>query len=151
MTRVPFAFVLFVASRGLCRTPEKPDALQSLFIEVLQLRQDIEAMTIASQRVQMALHASQIQDASVARATLRLDDVRSRCVKLVAERDKLTSEVQADETILASGSLLEQDAKQVKLQISEGKRSIETKSGEMQGTKQRRLKYQGSCEVSRQS
>ena len=79
MIKNAFALVLFAVSSGLCQTPEKPDVLQSLLTEVHQLRQDIEAMTVASQRVQIALYALQMQDAVVARATLRFDSIHDKC------------------------------------------------------------------------
>jgi hypothetical protein len=55
-----FSVMLFIASHGLCQTPVKEtDTLQSLLAEVHQLRMDIEAMTVASQRVQIALYELQ--------------------------------------------------------------------------------------------
>jgi hypothetical protein len=71
--------MMLAASNGLCQTPAKEvDTLQSLLVEVRQLRQDIESMTVASQRVQIALYGLQIQDAAVARAAQRLDDARNK-------------------------------------------------------------------------
>ena len=81
MSKIAFIMVsLFAASAALCQTPAKEsDTLQSLLMEVHQLRQDIEAMTVASQRVQIALYTLQMQDAAVARTTQRLDEARNRC------------------------------------------------------------------------
>jgi hypothetical protein len=60
MRTIGFFVMLFIASDGLCQTPVKEtDTLQSLLAEVHQLRMDIEAMTVASQRVQIALYELQ--------------------------------------------------------------------------------------------
>ncbi len=60
MTKIVLAAMLCVASGGLCQTPPKePETLQSLLVEVHRLRQDIEAMTVASQRAQIALSTLQ--------------------------------------------------------------------------------------------
>lgn len=51
---------MLMGGSALGQTPEKaPDTLQALLVEVRQLRQDIEAMTAASQRVQIALYGLQ--------------------------------------------------------------------------------------------
>lgn len=57
MKQIAAAAMLLVATNGLCQLPQKDnDTLQSLMGEVHQLRRDIEAMTVASQRVQVALY-----------------------------------------------------------------------------------------------
>ncbi len=89
MTRNAFALVLLAVSIGRGQTAEKPEILQSLLTEVHQLRQDIEAMTVASQRVQIALYALQMQDAVVARSTLRFDSIHDKCVAAESEHQKL--------------------------------------------------------------
>src|ERR1700678_2864526 len=94
MTKNAFVLVLFAVSTGRSQTPEKPDILQSLLTEVHQLRQDIEAMTVASQRVQIALYALQMQDAAVARAAQRLDSARDRRSGAEANRDHTASAIQ---------------------------------------------------------
>jgi len=132
MAKNAFILVLFAVSSGRCQAPEKPDVLQSLLTEVHQLRQDIEAMTVASQRVQIALYALQMQDAVVARATLRFDGIHDKCVAAESEGQKLASEIQMEEAALASGSLTEDMANQLRIQISAGKRQAESKSAEVQ-------------------
>ena len=132
MTKNAFALVLFAVSIGRCQTSEKPDRLQALLTEVHQLRQDIEAMTVASQRVQIALYALQMQDGVAARATLRFDNIHDKCVAEESERQKLTAEIQREETELASNSIAENLTKQFKMQISEEKRRVESKLAEVQ-------------------
>ena len=63
--------------------------------------------SIASQRVQIALYSLQMQDAAVARAIQRADEVHNRCVEMTANRDSMSAEIQETERALASGTLPE--------------------------------------------
>jgi len=133
MRKIAFAVMLFAASDGLCQTPAKePDTLQALLVEVHQLRQDIEAMTVASQRVQIALYAMQMQDAAVARAAQRLDSARDRRSGAEANRDRTASAIQGLEGKLASGTLAEAEAKGTKEELSQLKGEIGPQMAELQ-------------------
>jgi hypothetical protein len=90
---------------------KEPDTMQSLLMEMHQLRQDIEAMTVASQRVQIALYTLQMQDAAVGRTTQRLDDARNRCKGEDGNRQHTASEIQRLESNLASGRVPETEVK----------------------------------------
>jgi len=126
MRTIALAVMLFEASNGLCQTPAKePDTLHALLLEVHQLRQDIEAMTVASQRVQIALHGLQMQDAAMARAVQWLDDARNKCSGVEMDREHRASEIQRLESSVASGTLGEADAKAVQLALP--KRSAKLK------------------------
>jgi chromosome segregation ATPase len=104
MPKLRFAMLLLMAPAALCQTPAKaPDTLQSLLDEVHRLRQDIEAMTVASQRVQIALYTLQMQDAAVARAAARVDEARKRCMQPEENREHFASEARRVEAILAAG------------------------------------------------
>jgi chromosome segregation ATPase len=129
MRTIALAVMLFAASDGLCQTPAKePDTLQALLVEVHQLRQDIEAMTVASQRVQIALYALQMQDAAVARAAQRLDDARNRRSGAEVNRDHTASAIQGLESKLSSGTLGEG----LKEELSQMKSQIEPQTAELQ-------------------
>jgi chromosome segregation ATPase len=107
MKRIALAVTLFMASNGLCQTsaaPKEQETLQSLLAEVHQLRMSIEAMTVASQRAQIALSAVQIQDAAVARALQRLDNVRNRCKEPEERKQHMAAEIQHLESILSAGA-----------------------------------------------
>src|ERR1700676_1427929 len=106
MNKIALAAMFFAASQALCQTSAKePDTLQSLLTEVRQLRQNIEAMTIASQRVQIALYALQMQDAAVARSAQRLDSAHDKCSGAVENRAHLAETIRRLEDGLASGTL----------------------------------------------
>ncbi len=132
MTKNVLAVMLLAVSEGLCQTPaSQPDTLQSLLIEVHQLRQDIEAMTVASQRVQIALHALQMQDAAVARATQRLDNVRSKCLGEEANRQHTASEIQRLES-LSTGTPPESEVKAIQTRVAELKGALDAQTAEQQ-------------------
>jgi chromosome segregation ATPase len=116
MKRIAFAVALFMASNGLCQTsaaPKEQETLQSLLTEVHQLRLSIEAMTVASQRAQIALSALQIQDAAVARALQRLDNVRNRCKEPEDRKQHMAVEIQHLESILSAGTASAAEVKSV--------------------------------------
>jgi hypothetical protein len=80
MKQFAAAAMLLVATNGLCQSlPKDNETLQSLMSEIHQLRMDIEAMTVASQRVQIVLYQLQMEDAAVARATQRIDSIHDKC------------------------------------------------------------------------
>jgi len=125
--------MLFGTSAGLCQTPAKePDGLQALLTEVHQLRQDIEAITVASQRVQIALYSLQMQDAAVARAKQRLDGVQSKCSAAAADRDHFVSAVQGTEAALAGGNLPANQVADIRANLTQMKSQAEAKNAEVQ-------------------
>jgi hypothetical protein len=70
--------------------PDSP-ALQALVSEIRQLRQEMQATTVAAQRVQIALFRMQAQTAAVARAASRLDDAKSKVSEAQAHHAELTA------------------------------------------------------------
>jgi len=133
MRKIALTVMLFAASGALGQTPAKePDTLQSLLLEVRQLRQDIEAMTVASQRVQIALYALQMQDAAVARSTQRADTARDRCSGALEKQRHNAAEFQRMEDALASGKLTEAETKEVQNALTREKNMIEADTAEVQ-------------------
>lgn len=133
MKQIVLAAMLLVATNGLCQSPPNgSDALQSLMSEVHQLRMDIEAMTVASQRVQIALYRLQIEDAAVARAAQRVDTVHDRCTNAENARQHTAADVQRFETALASGSVQESETKQLQPRLAELKSMLDTQTAEAQ-------------------
>ena len=132
MTKNALALFLFAASAGLCQTQDKPDTLQALLTEVHQLRQAIQTMTVASQRVQIALYSLQMQDAAVARESVRFDAVHEKCVAGEAQRQKLASDIQTVEGELSAGTVSPDVAKALQVELRDSKRLLESKSTEVQ-------------------
>ena len=112
MRTIAFATMFFAASTtALCQNPAKePDTLQALLAEVHQLRQDIEGMTLASQRVQIALYTLQMQDAAVARSAQRVDSAHNKCAGEESNRQHVAADVQRFENAVAAGALEAQTA-----------------------------------------
>ena len=132
MPKIVFA-MMFWASSAFCQTPVKePDALQALLVEVHQLRQDIEGMTVASQRVQIALYQLQMQDGAVARTAQRLDNVRSKCSLAEENRQHTAADIQRLEGAVASGTVPQPEAEAVKQRLTELKGHLEGQAAEAQ-------------------
>jgi len=126
--------ILSAAARiGFCQSPSKEnDTLQSLLVEVHQLRLAIQGMTVASQRVQIAVSQMQVQDAAVARATQRADDAHNRCMEIENRRHDAATEVQRIESALSSGTMQESQTKELQSRLAELKRMLDARTAETQ-------------------
>jgi hypothetical protein len=125
--------ILWTVTNGMCQTPAKdPDAVQSLLVEVHQLRQDLEAMTAASQRVQIAVYGMFMQDAAVARAEQRSDLARDRRKSAELSRDRMAAEVQRMDSELASGTMNDADAKAGQQRLTQLKNELDRSTAELQ-------------------
>jgi hypothetical protein len=132
MSKIAFAVVFWTAS-AFCQTPvREPDTLQALLVEVHQLHQAIEGMTVASQRVQIALYALQIQDAAVARAAQRLDTARSKCLGADQNRQHTATEIQTLEGSPVSKPVPEGQAEALKQRLTELKSHLDAQVAEVQ-------------------
>ena len=124
---------MLLAVNGLSQTTAKdPDALQALLVEVRQLRQDIEGLTVASQRVQIALYGLQMQDAAVARMAQRMDDARNKRMGAEVGRDHLAGEIKKFEDTVTSGTLNDSDSKAVQQRLVQLKSELERSTAEVQ-------------------
>jgi chromosome segregation ATPase len=138
MRKTVLAAMLFVGLEALSQTPAKQsDTLQSLLLEVRQLRQDIEAITAASQRVQIAISAMQLQDAAVARSSQRVDELRSKCNAAELNRQHTTFEIQRLENALGPGAtpgreVPEREMKDLQSRIEELKSGLAGQSAEVE-------------------
>lgn len=125
--------MLLVVTNGLCQSPPKEnDTLQSLMAEVHQLRIDIEIMTVASQRVQIALYKLQIQDAALARAAQRADGLHDRCMRAEDARQHTAANVQRIDNAPTSSSAQESQTKNLQSQLAELKGMLDTQTAESQ-------------------
>jgi chromosome segregation ATPase len=133
MQKTALFTLMFWAASARCQTPAKePDTLRALLAEVHRLRQDIEGMTVAAQRVQIALYALQMQDAAVARSAQRLDGTRSKCVGAEDNRQHLVADIQRLESSLASGTVEQNEAAAGKQRLSELKTHLDAQTAEVQ-------------------
>jgi chromosome segregation ATPase len=88
------AIALLIATAA-CAQTASPDtqALQALVAEIRQLRQDMQATTLATQRVQIVLYRLQTQTSLVTRASSRLDDARSSLGNLQSDKKTIADRV----------------------------------------------------------
>lgn len=127
------AALAFAASGAFCQTPPKDqETMEALLTEVRQLRQAIESMTGASQRVQIALYSLQMQDGAAARAAQRLDEVRNKCSVKEADRAHFAAEVQRLESTDVSRLTDKGEAEAIRQILPERKRELESKTAELQ-------------------
>lgn len=134
MNKIVIAAALLMSSNGLCQTaasPKEQDTLQSLLAEVHQLRFSIEAMTVASQRAQIALYSLQMQDATVTRALQRLDEVRNRCNGPEERKRHMTAELQRVESMVSAGTASVADSKSLQARASQLKSEVEAAAAEV--------------------
>ena len=74
--------------------------LQALLAQIRQLRMDLQASTVASQRVQIILYRLQLQEGTVARVHQRVDEVHSKLAEARAGVQHFASEVERMERAL---------------------------------------------------
>jgi chromosome segregation ATPase len=97
MYRAAFLFVLPLLTTATAfaqSAPPDSPALQALVSEIRQLRRDLYTTTAATQRVQIALFRLQIQATAVARATSRLDELRSRISQSQSHHAEIATRMQ---------------------------------------------------------
>ena len=122
MRKAMLAGILLLGFQALSQTPAREsDALQSLLLEVRQLRQDIEAITAASQRV---------------------DELRSKCNAVESNRQHTTFEIQRFENMLSPGATPgrenpERETKDMQSHIEELKSSLAGQAAEMESCQAR--------------
>src|SRR5690349_25130566 len=96
---------------------------QTLINEIHALRGEIEAITITSQRVQIALYRLQSQTALVAAAQQRLDAARTRTAEIQSARKDTANHAQTMEEAVGNTQdpnqkkALEQEIPQIKRQL----------------------------------
>jgi len=76
--------------------------LQALLLEVRQLRQDMHTTIIAAQRAQILIYRLQGQEAAVARASQRLDDIRDKLARIQDERKHVATDVKQLEDFVSN-------------------------------------------------
>jgi len=87
MFRAAIALLIATAAWAQTASPDT-QALQALVAEIRQLRQDMQATTLVTQRVQIVLYRLQTQTALVTGTASRLDNARTLLGK--AQSDKKT-------------------------------------------------------------
>ena len=99
MFRAVLSLIVVTAAAAQTASPDT-QALQALVTEIRQLRQDMQATTLATQRVQIVLYRLQTQTALVTRASSRLDDARSSLGNLQSDKKTIADRLpQIEESV----------------------------------------------------
>src|SRR5438552_14208092 len=83
-------------------TPNDSKTLQSLLLELRQLRQDLQTTAIAGQRAQILIYRVQGQEAAVARASQRLDEAREKLARIQDDRKHVATDVKQHEDFISN-------------------------------------------------
>jgi hypothetical protein len=86
-----------VGTAAFGQAPSLDATMQSLLAEVRLLRQDLQAVTVATQRVQIVLYRLQVQQSAVAGATQRYDEARAKLGNAESARNRIAAEVKRAE------------------------------------------------------
>jgi chromosome segregation ATPase len=81
-----------VITLGQTTTSDSP-ALQALLAEVRQLRQDLRIANVAAQRAQILIYRLNAQEASLARVSQGLENVRGRLARIDDERKQNADQI----------------------------------------------------------
>jgi chromosome segregation ATPase len=117
-------FVVPTSSFGQSITPDS-HTLQELLSEIRQLRKDLQTTSVASQRAQILLFRLQSQQAAVARAQQRTDEVRSKLADAQAGVRHFTSEIERAESS-QNESQSSAEREQVEGMLTAAKRELES-------------------------
>jgi chromosome segregation ATPase len=132
-------FALIITTTAAAQTPS-PDsqALQALVTEIRQLRQDMQATTIATQRVQIVLYRLQTQTALVTRASSRLDELRSALGALQSDMKSSSARVLQMENAIKSVQD-NRERKQMEDALAEMKSAVERRAADEQRLQSREI------------
>ncbi len=72
---------------------------QALLTEIRQLRQELQSMAAAMQRVQIVMFRVQSQATILGRVTSRLEDAKSRCSQIQSQKRSLTTQAEQMESV----------------------------------------------------
>ena len=113
------------------------ETLQSLLAEVRQLRQEVATQTTANQKMQILLYRLQSQQATVARASQRVDDARAELNQLEGERTRLADEIKRHEDFIARTDNASGDRKAVEAALPDLRARLESAENQQQEAKEK--------------
>jgi chromosome segregation ATPase len=131
--------LLFSATCFAQSAPSDSQTLQALLSEVRQMRQDLRTTTIAAQRSQILIYRLQGQEASVARASQRLDEAREKLARTQDERKHVAADVKQNEDFVSDTQNPATQRKAFENRLSELKTRLESLEGDEQQSQSREI------------
>jgi chromosome segregation ATPase len=130
-----FCFLLLSASGLGQSTASESQGMQALVAEVRQLRKDLQTTNGNALKAQILLYRLQAQEATVARISGHLNDVRARLAETQERRRAVTASLKRNEEFIDNAGAAEispVDRKQVQFEISRLKTELENLATEEQ-------------------
>ena len=124
--------VLFATTCFGQSAPGDSQTLQALLSEVRQLRQELRTTTIAAQRSQILIYRLQGREASVARASQRLDEAREKLARIQDARKHLAADVKQTEDFVNNTDNPAAQRKALENRLSEFKTRLESSESDKQ-------------------
>jgi chromosome segregation ATPase len=131
--------LLFSAPCFAQLAPSDSQTLQALLSEVRQMRQDLRTTTIAAQRSQILIYRLQGQEASVARASQRLDEAREKLARTQDERKHVVADVKQAEDFVNNTENPATQRKAFENRLSELKTRLESIESNEQQSQSREI------------
>ena len=124
-------FLLLSVSSLAQSTPTESQGMQALVTEVRQLRKDLQTSNAYALKAQILLYRLQVQEATVARVSQHLNDLRSQLAQTQGHRRDIAAFLKQQED-LDKTELSPADRKQVQWEISAKKSELESVAAEEQ-------------------
>ena len=125
MHRLLLAFLLISAPAFGQTSSSDSQTLQSILAELRQLRQQLAATTLTTQRIQIVLYRLQAQEAAVSRLSQRLDDARSELAQLQVEGKTLAADIKRQEEFVDRAETSPADRKALESVLPQSKARLE--------------------------
>jgi arginine/lysine/ornithine decarboxylase len=124
---------LFLAAPGLGQsTASESQGMQALVIEVRQLRKDLQTNNAYALKAQILLYRLQVQEATVARVSQHLNELRSQLDQTQGHRRDIAAFLKHQEEALDKNELSPEVRNQVQSEISAKKSELESLAAEEQ-------------------
>jgi len=119
--------------------PGDSQTLQALLSEVRQLRAELRTTTTAAQRSQILIYRLQGQEASVGRASQRLDEAREKLARTQDERKHVAADVKQNEDFVDDSQNPANQRKMFENRLSELKTRLESLESDEQQNQSREI------------
>ncbi len=130
-------------------TSTDSQTLQALLAEVRQLRHDLRTTMIAAQKAEILLYRLQGQEAAVARASQRVEDVRGRLAETASSRQKLAIDIKQHEDFVGNAENPARDRKEVEDVLPRLKESLQSMENEEQQRQTRAIEAEEQLRAER--